>query len=312
MNRLERISAILVSLQSRNVITAGQIAERFGISMRTVYRDIRVLEEAGVPICGEAGLGYSLVQGFKLPPLMFSTEEAIAFLMAEKLVSNQSDGDTLELYRSGMDKIRAVLKTAEKNILEDFDQHIQLIEFHNSPRQEPANILQPLLKAILDKKAITIQYFAAYNNQLTNRTVEPQGIFYMTGSWYLLAWCKLRSDYRTFNLGRICSLIAGDSGFEKEHPSLKILIDTLYCVHTTYKIRIKILENDALHRINWGKYAYGFCDETEENGYIIQTYKTDSLDYFARWYLSFADKATILEPEELRVVARELVEKIKL
>ena len=312
MNRLERISAILVSLQSRNVITAGQIAERFGISIRTVYRDIRVLEEAGIPICGEAGSGYSLVQGFKLPPLMFTTEEAIAFLMAEKVISNQPDGDTLELYRSGMDKIKAVLKAAEKNILEDFDQHIQLIEGYNPPRQEPANILQPLLKAILDKKAITIQYFAAYNNQITERTIEPQGIFFTSGNWYLLAWCKLRSDYRTFNLSRIRSLTSGDSGFEKDHPSLQTLIDTLYCAYTTYKIRIKIQEHDTLYRINRGKYAHGFCEETEENGCIIQTYETDSLDYFARWYLSFADMATILEPEELKVTVKELIEKIKL
>ncbi len=310
MNRLERISAILVSLQSRSVITAGQIAERFGVSLRTVYRDIRVLEEAGIPICGEAGSGYSLVSGFKLPPLMFTTEEAIAFLMAEKLVSNQSNADTLELYRSGMDKIRAVLKTAEKNILDDFDQHIRLIEAHNSPRQEASNILQPLLKAILEKKAIVIQYVAAYNNQITDRAVEPQGIFFMSGSWYLLAWCKLRTDYRTFNLGRIRSLTIAEDGFEKEHPSLQSLIDTLYCMHTPHKIRIRLNTNDALYRVTWGKYAHGFCEETDEDGCIIQTYRTDSLDYFARWYLSFADMATILEPEELKITVKELIGKI--
>ncbi len=310
MNRLERISAILVSLQSRSMITARQIAERFGVSLRTVYRDIRVLEEAGIPICGEAGSGYSLVPGFKLPPLLFTTEEAIAFLMAEKLVSNQANTDTFELYRSGMDKIRAVLRTAERNILEDFDQHIQLIEYHNPPKQETSNILQPLLKAILDKKAIIIQYCAAYNNQLTDRSVEPQGIFFMTGTWYLLAWCKLRSDYRTFNLSRIGSLTISDIHFAKEHPSLQCLINTLFCMHSTHKIRIQLHGSDALLRVNWGKYAHGFCDEINENNCIIQTYKTDSLDYFARWYLSFGDMATILEPEELKTTVKELIERI--
>ena len=111
MNRLERISAILVKLQSRPVVTASEIAEQFGVSLRTVYRDIRALEESGIPVGGEAGVGYSLVDGFKLPPLMFNTEEALSFLVAEKLVSHQTDGDTYGLFRSGMDKIRAVLKT---------------------------------------------------------------------------------------------------------------------------------------------------------------------------------------------------------
>ena len=82
MNRLERMSAILVKLQSRPLVTASEIAVQFGVSLRTVYRDIRSLEASGVPICGEAGQGYSLVEGFKLPPLMFTTEEAISFLMA--------------------------------------------------------------------------------------------------------------------------------------------------------------------------------------------------------------------------------------
>lgn len=311
MNRLERISAILVSLQSRNVITARQIADRFGISLRTVYRDIRTLEEAGVPVCGESGLGYSLVQGYKLPPLMFTTEEAIAFLMAEKLVSDQSNGDTIELYRSGMDKIRAVLKTAEKNILEDFDQHIQLIDAYNPPRQKAANILQALLHSILNKKTVNIRYEAAYNNRLTDRTIEPVGIFFMHGHWYLLAWCKLREDYRTFNLSRIRSTLPQEGGFGKEHPSLQTLINTLYRMKTPYRIRIKLHGEEVLQRVNWGKYAHGICEEKEEDGFVIQTYETDSLDYFARWYLSFADRATIIESEELKETVRELMAKIK-
>ena len=95
MNRLERISAILVKLQSRPVVTAREIADQFGVSLRTVYRDIRSLEESGIPVGGEAGLGYSLVDGFKLPPLMFTIDEALSFLVAEKLVRHQTDGDKI-------------------------------------------------------------------------------------------------------------------------------------------------------------------------------------------------------------------------
>jgi predicted DNA-binding transcriptional regulator YafY len=88
MNRIDRISAILIQLQTRRVVKASDIAERFNISLRTVYRDVRSLEEAGVPIIGEAGVGYSLVDGYRLPPIMFTREEATAFLTAEKFVEN--------------------------------------------------------------------------------------------------------------------------------------------------------------------------------------------------------------------------------
>ena len=158
MNRLERISAILVKLQSRPVVTASEIAEQFGVSLRTVYRDIRALEESGIPVGGEAGVGYSLVDGFKLPPLMFNTEEALSFLVAEKLVSHQTDGDTYGLFRSGMDKIRAVLKTAEKDILHHFDQYIRISGSYSAPPAIPGNVLQPLLKGLLNKKQLLMTY----------------------------------------------------------------------------------------------------------------------------------------------------------
>src|SRR6201996_6816485 len=126
MNRIDRISAILIQLQSRRVVKAQDIADRFEISLRTVYRDIRTLEEAGIPIIGEAGVGYSLMDGYRLPPVMFTKEEATAFLTAEKFVEKLTDTSTRASHRSAMDKIRAILKTTEKDLLEDMDGNIEV------------------------------------------------------------------------------------------------------------------------------------------------------------------------------------------
>lgn len=311
MNRLERMSAILVKLQSRPLVTAREIADQFGISLRTVYRDIRSLEESGIPISGEAGHGYSLVDGFKLPPLMFTTEEALSFLMAEKLVSRQTDGDTYDIYRSGMDKIRAVLKASEKNILQNFDQYIRISGSHNRPLPVAGNILQPLLKSLLNKKQVFLEYKAGYNFEVTCRTVEPQGIFFMSGNWYILAWCTLRNDYRTFHLGRVISIVPKEQGFQTTHPPLEKLIDKIYYNDDEFHVHIRV-HRDACRDMGIVKYTYGLYEEVEDGVYYIQKYETYSLERFGRWYLMFADKAEILEPTELKTVVKELIAKINI
>ena len=124
MNRIDRISALLVQLQSRPTVKASDMAERFEVSLRTVYRDMRTLSEAGIPICGNPGIGYSLMEGYKLPSLMFTKEEAIAFFSAEKIIQQLTDNQNSNYFRQGMDKIRAALRFVDKKYLYDMDDTI--------------------------------------------------------------------------------------------------------------------------------------------------------------------------------------------
>lgn len=309
MNRLERISAILVRLQSGGVITARRLAGQFGVSLRTIYRDIRVLEESGIPISGEAGTGYSLVEGFRLPPLMFTTDEAVAFLLAEKLVCRQADGDIHELYRRGMDKIRAVLKAADKTILEDLSSHVSLLEGYSRPKQQLQQVLSPLTASILARRPAVIEYRAGYNGETTTREIEPLGIFFMTDQWYLLAWCRLRNDYRTFNLGRIGSITPAEEGFSREHPPLDLLLPTLCTSDDLHRVRLRVTQ-EGLRNMGATRYLFGLQKETEQGETVVQEYATFSLEYFGRWYLSFADMAVIEEPGELKTVVRNLIANI--
>lgn len=309
MNRLERMSAILIKLQSRPLVTAREIADQFSVSLRTVYRDIRSLEESGVPICGEAGLGYSLVEGFRLPPLMFTPEEAISFLMAEKLLSHHADDDTYDAFRGGMDKIRAVLKAAEKDFLHGLDDYIRVPKSENLPPPVTGNIMQPLLKSLLHKRQVTIEYKAGYNQKTTLRTIEPQGVFFMVHCWYVTAWCTLREDYRTFHLGRIRNINPTDEPFGRQHPSLDKLVQTLYYNTPNTKVTLRI-HKEANTMIGTAKYLNGLTDERQDGDWYVHTYEAYSLERFARWYISFADKAEIVGPQELKTIVKELIDSI--
>ncbi len=127
MNRFDRVTAILIQLQAKRVVSGPALAEQFGVSLRTVYRDLRTLEEAGVPLIGAHGVGYSLVEGYRLPPVMFTREEATALLTAEKLASQLTDAPTARLSGAAMDKLRAVLRRADRDYLETLDPHIQVL-----------------------------------------------------------------------------------------------------------------------------------------------------------------------------------------
>ena len=154
MNRIDRISAILIQLQSHSLVKAQQISERFNISIRTVYRDIRTLEEAGIPIIGNPGIGYSLAEGFKLSPLMFTQKEALSFLIAEKLVHELTDSNSNEHYKSGIEKIRSVMRFADKNMLETMEKCMSVLDTYKSSTYKP-DILLLILQSIYQKRKNT-------------------------------------------------------------------------------------------------------------------------------------------------------------
>lgn len=310
MNRIDRLSAILIQLQSRPLTKSQQIADRFGISPRTVYRDIRALLDAGIPIIGNPGVGYSLVQGFKLPPLMFTQAEAIAFLTAEKLVNELTDLGSIEQYKSGMDKIRAVMSYADKDILANIETNIGILKTHKSEIYKP-DLLQPILDSIHRKKVINITYFSDHKQETSEREIEPVGIFFSRTNWYLIAFCLSCQDYRTFRIDRIQSIVELDKLHIIEHPSLENFLDNTQKTQDLEKIVIR-LDKSKETLIGEDKYYYGLISTKIIEHSVELTFLTFSIDKFARWYLSFSDIATIVSSEKLKDKIRTIIQSISL
>ncbi|MGZ3756790.1 MAG: helix-turn-helix transcriptional regulator [Mucilaginibacter sp.] len=309
MNRIDRISAILIQLQSRRVVKAADIAERFNISLRTVYRDVKTLEEAGIPLIGEAGVGYSIMDGYRLPPVMFTREEATAFLTAGKFVEKLTDTSTTAHYQSAMYKVRAILKTTEKDLLENMEVNIEVFKGHRQLNIPDNDHIQTILNCIAQKKIISISYFAQHSQQNTKRDIEPVGIFYLENYWHLIAFCRLRDDYRDFRIDRINQLYVADKTFTYQHPTLKAYIAQTAKEKHLETVVIKI-EKEIHGYLNQQKYYSGFVSEKEVDGLIEMTFLTTSLEGFARWYMMFGDRAEILEPESLKDRVRSIAENI--
>ncbi len=299
MNRIDRVSAILIQLQSRRVVKASDIAERFNISLRTVYRDVKTLEEAGIPIIGEAGVGYSIMEGYRLPPVMFTREEATAFLTAEKFVEKLTDASTMEHHRSAMNKIRAILRTAERNLLEDIDSSIEVLRSHNQLKINNKDHIQTLLNGIAKKNVLTIDYFANHSQEHTKRDIEPVGIFFKDSYWHLIAYCRLRDDYRDFRVDRINSIVTTDTIFNNKHPTLKAYIAQT-AKEQELDLVIMVVDKRIYGHIEHQKYYSGFVSEKTIGNQIEMTFLTSSLEGFARWFLMFGDSAEIISPDSLK------------
>ena len=309
MNRIDRLSAILVQLQSRSLVKARQIADRFDISLRTVYRDIQALEEAGIPIIGNPGIGYSLVDGYRLPPLMFSQAEALAFLTAEKLIDELTDAGSSEHYRAGMDKIRAVMRFADKNSMEDMENNMGVLRTRKPEMAHSLNMIQLLMESIYKKRVVHISYFSDYKKEVSERTIEPIGIFFSKTNWYLIAYCQIKKQYRTFKVKRLQALEVSDITFTTQHPPLKDFLHKAQKTEGLEEVVISII-TDKAPMLNDDKYYYGLLTEREIGDKTELRFLTLSLDKFARWYLSFADIATIVSPDKLKRKVRQILQHV--
>lgn len=203
MNRIDRLFGILTLLQSKKYVTAEKIACKFDMSIRTVYRDIKALGESGIPVSFEQHKGYFIMQGYFLPPVSFTTEEANAFLLMETIVQGFADKGTQTNYTNGLNKVKSVLRAAQKEKIDTLSDNIKL----QLPPcfSQDFEYLPTLQNAISGKTIISLEY-KNNNSEVSKRDIEPIGLIFYAFSWHLIAWCQMRKDYRDFKVSRILKL----------------------------------------------------------------------------------------------------------
>ncbi len=310
MNRVDRLHAILVHLQSKKRVTAQELADRFGLSLRTVYRDVKALDESGIPVIGEAGIGYSIMEGYRLPPVMFTQEEASSLLLGGKLVQQFTDASVKKYFDSAMFKIKAVLRSADKDYVEQLDEKIAV---HTGP--VPVNTSEQLYlstmhQAIVDKKVIRLEYFSSYKEETTIRDAEPIGLFYYAQAWHFIGWCRLRKDYRDFRLDRIRKLLIMEERFDDTpHPSLKEYIQQMTEEREMQEIIVSFKKEAARYMLTQ-KYYQGFVSQEEKEGRVYMRFLTSYPEPFCRWLLMYTSSARIESPYSLKEIVGKLLKEL--
>ena len=211
--RLSRLTAILTQLQSRRLITAAKLAERFNVTVRTIYRDIRALEDAGVPIYTEEGKGYSLMEGYRIPPVMFTEDEANAIITAEFLIHSCKDESLIKEFSSAVQKLKAIIPDDLKKRVEILEERIGITKTYTDLSVKSQYLLE-LQKALVENLVVRITY-TNKSNVKSERELEPFAVYNSKdGDWLLIAHCRLRKDFRTFSLTGIEEIYATGEKFE--------------------------------------------------------------------------------------------------
>jgi predicted DNA-binding transcriptional regulator YafY len=210
MRRADRLFQIVQHLRGRRLTTAAQLARWLEVSERTVYRDIRDLSISGIPVEGEAGVGYRLKAGFDLPPIMFSMEEVEALVAGARMVEVWGGPELARHVRSAISKIALALPKARR---EEIDRpRLFALAFHIPPGAAAG--LDTIRQAVMKRRKLRIVYVDS-TERGSARTVWPLALYFWGASWSLAAWCESRKDYRNFRLDRIRSLEATDDSFEE-------------------------------------------------------------------------------------------------
>lgn len=296
--RFDRILQIFFFLQSKSVIKLDELTSRFQVSERTIYRDLKSLEKAGVPILNEPNIGYSIMEGFRAQPIRFSEEEMLSLFVAEKFMQKNETKLINKYFENALIKIKNAYRLHQKEQTNLLDNHL-VIQTSRKNFEYPSEILDTLLKAILQKKQIEIDYIKSNETKKEKRILEAIGIFYQSEYWYMYAYCHLRKDYRQFRLDRIKKISLTHDMFEYAHPTLEELRElSKQQFHTKILVRV---DKKMAHYMHWDRDKYGFISEKEKEDGIYMKFEYNGVPYyFARWIMYYIDIAEILTPENVR------------
>ena len=300
MNRIDRISAILIHLQSKQIVKASELAERFGVSKRTIYRDIRSLEEAGVPLGGEAGVGYYLSDSYHLPPVSLTREEAGAFIVAAKLMEKHTDFSVNQQFQSGLTKIRSVLRNADKDYLANIEDQIAVLKASDRSGARSSNpFFALIMQAMNEGKVVEIEYVSGYTKEETKRDVEPYNLWFYSMNWHLIGYCRKRKGYRDFRMDRIKSVTITGHRYEKPVSfSIEHYYEEMMKNQELYSAQL-LIDEEVYPHIQNSRYYFGFIDEQKVGNKYKMNFLVNDLRYLAKWIITLGNHVEVLKSSAL-------------
>lgn len=295
MNRTDRLLAIVLALQARGRLRAADLAAEFETSVRTIYRDLQALSEAGVPLIATPGQGYALMEGYFLPPLTFTADEATMLLLGSDVMAQSFDAEERAAAEAAGRKIGAALPP---RVREDVATLRRALHFLSDRAAPPEEALARLRRAILARRAVHLRYHARGSGdgtEPTTRDVDPYALVHRNGSWYLTGHDHLRGQVRTFRLDRIEAITVLDRIFAQPAGSPLALR-----VEEPRTLEVRALFAPAVARwVREERHFFAVAEEEGPDGLLV-TLRVRREEDVLRWLLGWGRHVRVLAPASLR------------
>lgn len=299
MNRTDRLLAIVLELQGKHWQRAEDLAATFETSKRTIYRDIEALCEAGVPVVAVPGRGYALVEGFFLPPVRFTTDEATVLLLGTDVMAQNFDAQYREAALSASRKVEAVLPEALREDVRLLQGSLSFISGEALAGSVISEMLQVLRRAVIERRSVRFRYYNRHRSDEqatpTVREADPYALAHVISAWYLQAYSHERSGLRHFRLDRMSDLELLETTFVR--PALTLRKEPLEGRNLVIRV---LFDNSVARWVEESRYFYLVAQEQRGDG-LEATLRVRREEDALQWILSWGRNARVLEPESLRV-----------
>jgi predicted DNA-binding transcriptional regulator YafY len=310
LNKTERLFALVLLLQNRPNLTSRDLAEHFGVSRRTIFRDLRTLTESGVPLTYAEDGGYEILEGYQLPPLMLSAREAATVLVGTEFTKLQPDRSLRADAETVTMKIRSVLPESVREYIDTLQQRTVFSPYNEvqSPKQassEEEGLWFTLSEAVARQKRVKMTYYTVSRDEENVREVDPLGLVYYADHWNLIAYDHLRGEVRNFRLDAIRKLRVK---FDSFTPPAGFDLKEFLRERGENPGNVRFVVRFAPGAYRWARASIPADLESErrlEDGSTEVTFHFENTPYIARWLMRFGTDAEALEPAALRAQLRE-------
>jgi len=312
MNRTDRLLAIVLELQARGKRRAEDLAATFEVGKRTIYRDIQALCEAGVPVLSTPGQGYTLLEGYFLPPLRFTPDEALILLLGGDVMAQSFDAEYRAAAQSAERKIAGALPEPMRDEVRSLQASIRFVADSTGGRPEQAEHLRQLRRAIVGRHRLRFRYFARQSQDglgaQTTRTADPYGLVHVDGAWHLVAYCHLRHDIRHFRVERMEQLVVVPQTFTR--PADFTLEQRESNVPRALVVRA-LFDSTAAYWVRESPSYFTVAEQPHDDGLLVTLRVRHERDIL-QWLLGWGSHVRVLVPESLRaLLAQESAEMLR-